>query len=343
MRFAFLVPMLAFASSLALAAEKAPGEAAPAAVQPPPVATVNGRAIGADEYDQALAAAVRTRFYHRTPPDGQMAALRREVVDSLIELELADAEAKRRGIVPDGAKVEKDLERIESRFRNMPGWAEHRGPQVARWRAELETRARAEALEKDVRAAVSPTAEEVRRFYDANPALFTEPEKTQVGVILLKVDPSAGKVARDRAREEAAGIRQRIAKGADFAELARIHSGDESAPKGGELGYVHRGALPESVQAAADKLGNGQVSDPIDVLEGIALIRVTDRKAAELRPFDAVKDRARELVRRKAADEAWKSLVAKLRAEAKIEIDARRFAEVATAPDAAKASPPSPR
>lgn len=343
MRFALLVPMLALASSLALAAEKAPSEVAPAAAQPPPVATVNGRAIDADEYEQALAAAVRTRFYHRTPPDGQMAALRREVVDSLIELELADAEAKRRKIAPDAAKVEQDIERIESRFRSMPGWAEHRGPQVARWRSELETRARAEALEKDVRAAVAPTADEVRRFYDANPAIFTEPEKIQVGVILLKVDPAAGKVARERAREEAAGIRQRIAKGADFAELARIHSSDESASKGGELGYVHRGALPEPVQAAADKLKGGQVSDPIDVLEGIALIRVTDRKAAELRPFDAVKDRARELVRRKAADEAWKSLVAKLRAEARIEIDARRFAEVASAPDAAKASPPSPQ
>ena len=349
MRVAFLVPLMSFASSLALAsspvlaAEKSSAEPVPAVARPPAVATVNGRAIGADEYEQALAAAVRARFYHRTPPDAQMAALRREVVDSLVELRLAAAQAMRRGIVADAAKIDRDLERIESRFRSMPGWAEHREPQVARWRAELEARARAEALEKDVRAAVSPTAGEVRRFYDANPALFTEPERLKIGVILLKVDPAAGKAARDRAREEATGIRQRIAKGADFAELAKIHSGDDTASKGGDMGFVHRGALPEPVQAVADKLQDGQVSDPIDVLEGIAIIRVAGRKAAEFRPYDAVRDRARELVRRKAADEAWKALVAKLRAEAKIEVDARRFAEVATAPDAAKASPPLPR
>jgi parvulin-like peptidyl-prolyl isomerase len=342
MRIAFLVPVLALASTLASGAETASTPVSP----PGPVAaiaSVNGRAISVADFDQALAAAVRSRFYHRAPPDGDLAAVRREVAQSLIELALAASEATRRGIAPDAAKVDKDLERIEARFRNMPGWAEHRGPQVARWRAELEERSRAEALEKRVRAEVSPTAGQVRGFYDSNPALFTEPEKVRVGVILLKVDPSAGKAARDRAREEAAGIRRRIADGADFAELARIHSGDDSASKGGDLGFVHRGALPEPVQAVADKLDGGKASDPIDVLEGIAIIRVSDRKPAQLRPFDAVTDRARDLFRRKAADEAWKSLVATLRSAAKVDIDTRRFPELVATPDAAKASPPSSR
>lgn len=339
MRLALLFPAIAIASTLAVAADPPAAPPAPAHADPAAaVVTVNGRVITASEYEQALTATVRNRYYHRAPPDGEMATVRRDVADSLIELTLVSAEARRRGVAADSARVDKDLEKIEARFRNMPGWAELRGPQVARWRADLEERYLAEALEKQVRAEVSPTAEQVRRYYDENPALFTEPEKVRLGLILLKVDPSAGKAARDRAREEAAGIRQRLAKGADFAELAKIHSGDESAAKGGDMGFVHRGALPEPVQAAADKLDGGRVSDPVDVLEGVAIVRVSERVPAQLRPYDAVAQRARELLRRKMADDAWKTFVAGLRGKAKIEIDSRRYPELAAAPDAAKAA-----
>jgi parvulin-like peptidyl-prolyl isomerase len=225
----------------------------------------------------------------------------------------------------------------------MPGWAEHRGPQVERWRADLEERYLAEALEAKVRSAVAPSAEQVRSFYDANPALFTQPEKFRLGIILLKADPSAGKAARDRVREEAAGIRRRLDKGADFAELAKIHSGDDSAANGGDMGFVHRGALPEPIQAVVDKLERGRASDPIDLLEGVAIVRVLERQPSELRPYAAVSDRARELLRRQAADEAWKSTVAGLRAKAKIVIDPRIHPELAAAPDAAKAATPASR
>lgn len=334
MRSSLAACMAALSASLAAAAPPAP-----ASSRPDPAAaviTVDGRAITGEAFEQALASTVRNRYYHRAPPEADMASVRRDVADALVELALVSAEARRRAMKPDAARLAKDLEKIEARFRAMPGWAEHRGPQVARWRADLEERYLAEDLEREVRAAVSPTPAQVRAFYDANPGLFTEPEKVRLGIILLKVDPSAGKAARDRAREEAAAIRARIAKGADFGELARIHSGDESAGRGGDMGHVHRGALPEPIQAAADKLDGGRVSDPVDILEGIAIVRVSERKPAELRPPEAVADRARELLRRKSADDAWKAFVAGLRAKAKVEIDTRQHPELAAAPDAAK-------
>jgi len=336
MRPALLLSALALLSPLALAQAPVP-EATPV------IARVDGRAIGVAQFEQALVAAVRQRFYHRAPPEGEMAGVRREVADSLIELALVSAEAGRRGIRPDAQAVERDLDRIEARFRDLPDWPRMREAQVARWKADLEERAAAEALERKVRGEVSPEPAQVRRFYDDNPAIFTEPEKVRVGVILLKVDPSAGKAARERARAEAARIRERLAKGADFAELAKIHSGDESASRGGDLGHVHRGALPEPVQAVADGLDGGAMSDPIDVLEGVAIIRVSERAAAALRPFDSVEGRARELLRRKAADEAWKAFVAALRSRARIEIDAKRMPELAAAPGAGEASPPASR
>ncbi len=306
----------------------------------PPVAKVNGREISAAEYEQALIALVRQRYYHRAPPEKEMGAVRVEVVDTLIDLVIVADEAKKRGIEPDAAQVGRDLERIEARFRKMPGWDQMREAQIARWRADLEERSRAEILERRVRADLSPTDAEVRAFYDRNPALFTEPEKVRLSVILLRVDPSAGKAARDKAREEAAGIRARLAKGADFAEIAKIHSGDPSAEKGGDMGFVHRGALPEPVQEVLDKLADGELSQPLDVLEGIAIVRVGARQPAALRPYEAVSARARELHRRGAADAAWKSTVAGLRAGASIEVNTGRYPDLAAAPETAQASTP---
>jgi parvulin-like peptidyl-prolyl isomerase len=342
MRLAPIVAVLALASSAAPAAEPAAAPA-PHALAPPAIAKVNGREIGAAEYEQALLALVRQRYYHRAPPEGEMGAVRREVADSLIDLILVADEAKRRGIEPDPAQVGRDLERIEARFRKMPGWESMREAQVARWRADLEERSRAEILERRVRAEVAPTDAEVRAYYERNPAQFTEPEKVRVSVILLRVDPGAGKAARDRAREEAAAIRARLAKGADFAELAKIHSSDPTADKGGDMGFVHRGALPEAVQEVLDKLGEGDLSQPLEVLEGIAIVRVGARQPAALRPFEAVAPRARELYRRGAADEAWKSFVAKLRAAATVEVNTGRYPELAAASETTRATASTPR
>jgi hypothetical protein len=306
-----------------------------------PLITVNGRVITLSEFEGELVAVVRNRFYHRAPPDGEIELVRRDVAQKLVTRVLAAAEAKRRGLAPDEAKVARDLERIEARFRNSPGWAEHRGPQVARWRADLEEQSLAEVLEKEVREGVAPTPEQVRKFYDDNPALFTEPEKVRISIILLRVDPSAGKAARDKAREEAASIRQRLAKGADFAELARIHSAEESAAKGGDVGFAHRGSLTGPVQEAVDKLAVGQVSEPLEILEGVAIVQVTGREPSQLRPYDAVTERAQVLLRRKGADEAWTAVVEGLRAAAKVEVDARFYPELAAVSSAAKAGAPA--
>lgn len=339
MRFAsLLLPLAALAAAPATAADPAPEPPALRAVAPAAVLVVDGKPVTPAQFEQALASAVRVRYYHRTPPDAEMASLRREVADALIEILVASQAARERGLSADAAQLERDLGKIEARFRDRPGWAEHRAVQVAAWRADLEDRYLAEALEKQVRADASPTPTQVREFYDANPALFTEPEKVRMGLILLKTDPSAGRVARERAREEAARIRKRLAQGADFAALAKLHSGDDSAAKGGDLGYVHRGALPEAVQAAADALDAGRISEPLDILEGIAIIRVADRKPAQRRAFEDVAERARELQRRRMADETWKTLASGLRARAKITIDTARYPELAAAPDAARAA-----
>jgi parvulin-like peptidyl-prolyl isomerase len=102
--------------------------------------------------------------------------------------------------------------------------------------------------------------------------------------------------------------------------MAKIHSADDSAAKGGDLGYLHRGMLAEGLHQQIDTMKAGEVSPAVDVLEGVALIKLHERNAAKLRDFDSVRPRALELLKREQADAAWKDFVARLRRDAVIEM-----------------------
>jgi parvulin-like peptidyl-prolyl isomerase len=178
-----------------------------------------------------------------------------------------------------------------------------------------------EALESEVRRVDAPDDAALRAFYHDNPELFTEPAQNRVAVIVLGVAPSAGAAAWQAARDEAARIVDRLADGADFAEFARLHSSDASAEKGGDMGYLHTGMLSPDAEAAVAKLDIGGVSEPVRVLEGIAVFKLVDQRPEELRSFTDVKGRAEQLWIRQAGEARWQQLASDLRAESEIYVD----------------------
>lgn len=309
-------------------AASAAGEApASAASRHAVFALVNGTAITTQQYEAAFNAAVRKKFYHRQPPENQLAAFRREVADALINRVLLVAEGARRGIKPDAARVSDTIAGYERRYQDSPQWRKNREALLPELRRELEQLSVLERLEQAVRTAPEPGEEHVRSYYAAHPDLFTEPERVRLSVILLKVDPSAPGIAWNKAREEAQAIVRRLAAGTDFAALARLHSGDATAGKGGDMGYVHRGMLPRAVHEVLDKLKPGMISEPVTVLEGVAIFRLVERRASRLRTYAEVRKRAADLWKREQADANWNGLIATLRSAAAITIDQARFPE----------------
>lgn len=303
-------------------ADSPPKSAHPA---PAVFATVNDMVITAQEYDAALAQAVRQKFYHRTPSSDKHAELQREVADNLINRRLLMTEIKRRGVSADQPSVQRQIAAYEARYKDSAQWKSNRAQVLPTLKAELEQRSALEQLEKQLRAAPDPSERQVRAYYDSHPELFTEPEQVHLSLILLKVDPSAPKVTWDKAREEAQTIVKRLKGGMAFAPLAQLHSADASAQKGGDMGYVHRGMLPVAAQEPVDGLQPGMVTDAVTLLEGVAVFRLEDRKSAQLRRFEDVKQRAGDLWRRDHGEKNWKDYIAGLRKAANIKIDLVRY------------------
>jgi parvulin-like peptidyl-prolyl isomerase len=300
-------------------------------------ATVGGTAILQKDFDAAFATAVRNKFYHGKPPEGEVAKLQREVADNMVSDILLAKEAKRRKLQPDHAAVQKEIDGYERRYKDSAMWQQNKAKLLPPLKAKLEDNTLLEQLKTSTRDVGPASDAQVQAYYEQNKDKFTEPEQVKISMILLKVDPSSPQAKWDGALEEGAAIVKRLKDGADFAQLAHLHSGDPSASKGGQFDYLHRGMLPDAAQAAVDKLQPGAISDAVALLEGVAIFRLDDRKSPKLNPLSAVRQRAHDLLQRDRGDQAWAALLAKLREQTPSKINEAKLLPLPPSPVAGQA------
>ena len=327
MRMATAAGIMALALSLhgAAALGQAPPQA-PAVPGGEVFAVVGQKVIAFAEYQAALAAGMRQKYYHAKPPEDEVAKYQREIGDQLVDRVLLLEEARRRGIEPERAKVQETVAGYETRYKDSEQWRANREQLLPGLIEQMEKQSVLERLEKQIKAPDKPGEEQLRAYYETHRELFTEPEKVRLSLILLKVDPSSPRSAWEKAAEEAGRLHERLRKGADFAELARLHSADPSAGRGGDLGYVHRGVLPDPIQKqVVDALEPGVVSQPVVLLEGLAIVRLEDRRPPKLHAYNDVRQRAEQLLAREQGEQAWQRLLAELRARTRIVFDESRY------------------
>ncbi|HEU0302775.1 MAG TPA: peptidylprolyl isomerase [Longimicrobium sp.] len=131
-------------------------------------------------------------------------------------------------------------------------------------------------LQKLVPRDPAVTDAEVRRYFDDNRDRFrrTEGARVKVAYIPLTITEADRQAAMQRARE----VRQEIVGGADFAEMARMYSTDESnKEQGGDLGTFGRGQMVAAFDSVAFSLPVGQVSEPLVTQFGVHLVKVDER------------------------------------------------------------------
>lgn len=323
MRIVSLVSLVALAAALPPSAGAADAAAAPAAapVDEPLYATVNGKPVTQREFVAAFNNHLRQKFYHGQVQPDQLEAARKEVGDKLVERLLLLDEAKRRGIAADDASIAKTVAEYDARYATSPRWQQSRELMLPGLKKQLTEQDVLRQVEAAGRSVAEPTEEAVRDFHKARIELFTQPEKLRLHTILLRVDPSAPKAGWEAAREEAARIVARLRAGeAKFEELAALHSQDRSADKGGDMGYLHMGMVPEAVQKRIDAYPLGKVGDPVDVLEGVAIFRLDERVPPQVMAYADVAERARELLKRELSEQAWKDFTAGLRKAAVVKL-----------------------
>lgn len=170
-------------------------------------------------------------------------------------------------------------------------------------RAEETAVARA-YIKKALEARITPAA--IEAAYQKQVAEF-KPE-TEVKAAHILVDDE--NVAKD--------IIKQLAKGADFATLAKDKSKDRgSAAQGGDLGYFTAEMMVEPFAKAAFAMKKGDVStSPVKSEYGWHIIKLEDIRQTQKPTLEESKAHIEESLR----DEAAESVLKDLRAEAKVEM-----------------------
>jgi peptidyl-prolyl cis-trans isomerase SurA len=113
-------------------------------------------------------------------------------------------------------------------------------------------------------------------------------------------------------------LKERIENGADFAELAKLHSDDLSASRGGDLSWLNPGDTVPEFERTMDTLKENELSAPVQSIFGWHLIQVLER-----RDQDVTEERkrleARRSIRERKSEEAFEDWVRQARDRAYVE------------------------
>lgn len=142
-------------------------------------------------------------------------------------------------------------------------------------------------------------------------------KQTRARHILLRTD---ARLTTEQAVARLAEFKRRIQSGAaDFASLARDNSQDASAKEGGDLGWAPAGQFVPEFEEAMNRLGAGQISDPVVSRFGVHLIQVEGRRETKLTLAEQ-REAARAVLREKRMDEAFETWAQEVRARAYVEL-----------------------
>jgi len=213
--------------------------------------------------------------------------VREYVLDGLIRRQLSD-----RNLVVDQSDLDAEEQRMTRVLSSDPNQAsllmrelrQRRGLGPKRYPQFLWRNA---ALRKLVKDEVFLEPAEVRRAYDLRYG-----KRYEVRLIVL---PNASR---------ASAVKRRAEAGEPFADLAPIHPQDPT--------------YPSSVRAVLPSLGVGEVSQPIVLEQGVALVQLQRVVPARAVQYEAVKDRLAQDVRLEAEEARMRQLATALVSEADV-------------------------
>ena len=163
-----------------------------------------------------------------------------------------------------------------------------------------------------LRKGVNVPARDVERYYGENSEMFSTPEQVRASHILFKTDgkdEATVRAAAEKVLKEAKG-------GADFAELAKKYSEDESnAKQGGDLDYFARGRMVPEFDAAVFEAQPGLIPTLVKTSFGFHIIKVADKKAGSTRELADVRAQIAEQLAFDRAQQQADGIAAEVAAE----------------------------
>ncbi len=234
-------------------------------------ATVNGKAIKLEEVERAVKQQAQGQESKLSPLE--LAQLRLQALESLIQQEVMFQKAEKETTVPKEDEVTLELNKQKtSSGMSAEEFDKHlkeAGETDASLRERIKKSLAIKTLIDKITGKIEPPKDrEIEDFYNGNPQAFVKKKGVKLAAIV--VDP-ANNGEGDTTTTEVDAVRVgneiigQLRQGVDFATVAREKSEDQSRLQGGDLGYISEEEMrqsfpPQLVAALMDpKTSIGQI------------------------------------------------------------------------------------
>jgi len=253
----------------------------------------------------------------------EMAKLKEDVLESLIEREILYQESQKTGIKIEAKAVDEQLSVIKQRFpteKDYQNALEQMNFSEEDVKMQIERGLAIKGLiDQQIGQKIIVTDEESKAYYDGNPQLFKQPEQVKASHILIKVESNADEKQKGEARQKIIDVQAKLENGEDFAALAKEYSEGPSSDRGGDLGYFRRGQMVKPFEDAAFTMKPNEVSGIVETRFGYHLIKVYDKKPETVLAYAEVKDKLNARMKQQKTEQEAGKYIDELKKDAKIE------------------------
>lgn len=275
--------------------------------------TINGETLAAEAFEREVENQ-RQRNPHEKPE-----RLRQLAKESMIDWAIIRQEANKSALMVPPVLVENEYARLlqqhggEKNFARQFGLKKHDLPKV---KADVEQNIKINQFLRNLtRQLPEPTEAEIEEFFQINPERFTEPEQVHAAQILMRQNPAKPLVAY----REMVTIRSQLLEGKNFAEIDAEHSSCED--QGGDLGWFAPGKMVQGFDVVVFSMNVGEIS-PVFMTEfGFHIVTVYEKKPAQLKPLEAVRDEIIEQFKTDRGDDYIAAWVDERKAAAGVQVE----------------------
>lgn len=253
-------------------------------------------------------------------------AFYRQVLDSMVAQALLLQDARDQGVTVSDEELKPQMAALRGRFPDEATYKKALEKEGLSEK-ELQEKLRQEAVIQKyvgtkVLNQVAVTDQAAREFYDRNQDKMQRPERAHLRHILIAVKPGASDADKQKAREKAEGLLEKLKDGEDFAKLAAENSDDPgSKVRGGDLSWYSRGqTVPQFEKAAFALARPNDLSGVVETQFGFHIIQLVEREAASPVPFEEARPRITQMLQQKQAGERLKAHVEDLKKKGKVEV-----------------------
>ena len=293
-----------------------------------PVAKVNGAVLTDRDLNREMMNVFPYAKQHggKFPKDSE-AQIRQKALKNIEFEELAYQTAVKNGMTVPPAKLSGAKKEFRAQFQTEAQYQEYLKVEQKGSEQELQSSIRRSLLIDQYLVAqidnkARCTDAQVREFYDKNPQYFQKPDSVWLQTITIAYGQTPTPVEKQEARKKAEDALKQAKAAKDyesFGMLAEKISMDDWHVMMGDHKWLHRGRMPEAVEKVVFTMQAEQISEIIDTGDSFCIARVNQREAAHLVKYSEVKDKVKQEMERRKAEELRASLEKKIRTNAKIE------------------------